>query len=558
MGLLDTRRISRRKLLVEAGSAALLAAALGACAPISAPPATQAPAAKPAATEPPKPAGTSAPAPAGTAAPAATTAPAAAQPKKGGTLRFGKMGDIRGKDPHPLGADQYAMVNLTWDTPTRYDAKLQPTPWLAEAWQFSQDNRSLAFKLRKGVKFHTGRDFTAEDFKFNIERVRKTEVNSQMRFGAEKVTAMDIPDPYTIVLTFAEPNPAVWDMMETLYITDKENIDNKEFKQAVGTGPFKWVEWRPGDRVVFERNPNYWQQGLPNVDRMELIVYKDISALTVNLEAGAIDIAEQPLDSDLLRLRDSGKFQAAISEFWSDFYYVGSVVNYPPLDNVKVRQAINYAIDRERYAKTALVGLGEAQAIPWPKYSLAYDPDQAKAYKYDLDKAKQLLQQSGVTKLEATLTTSAGTSVNWVTLAEMLQADLAKIGFKLIIETVETAVWRDKLNNRKETSMWNGQFGFSHMHPSTLCTLAFPWRVGANGSNYVSDQYAALVTKASVTVDPVEAKKVYKDLTQLMLDDSFMMPVSPQKRTWLLAPYVKGFGYGVGNYTQMEKCWLDK
>lgn len=556
MSLLDARRISRRKLLAELGSAVILASALGACAPISAPPATQAPAAKPAATEPPKPAASAAPAP----VPAATTAPApaAAGPKKGGTLRYGKMGDIRGKDPHPLGADQYCMVNLAWDTPIRFDPNLKPQPWLAESWQLSQDNLSLTFKLRKGVKFHTGREFTADDFKFNIERVRKPETNTQMRFGAEKITAMEVPDPYTITLKFAEPNPAVWDMLETLYIVDKENIDNKDFKQGVGTGPFKWVEWRPGERVVFERNPNYWQQGLPHLDRIELHISKDISALAVNLDAGALDVIEQPLDSDLVRLRDSGKFTAAISDFWSDFYYIGSVVNVAPLTNKKLRQAINYAIDRERFVKTAQMGIGEAQSIPWPKNSPAYDAELAKAYRYDLEKAKQLLAESGAGNAQISIVTSGSISANWVTLAELLQADLSKIGLKLNIEMVEQAVWRDRLTQRKMQSTWVGQFGFSHMHPSTLATLAFPWRVGANTSNYDSPEYASLVKKASVTVDPTEAKKVYTDLTKLILDESFMMTVSPQKRTWLLAKNVKDFAYGIGNYTWMEKCWLDK
>ncbi|MHB1132775.1 MAG: ABC transporter substrate-binding protein [Chloroflexota bacterium] len=540
------RRLSRRQVLKSVSGASLFAFALSACAPIQSPPA---------ATK----AATQAAQPAGAATAAATAAaPAAVQPKKGGTLRYGKMGDIRGKDPHPLGADQYCMVNLAWDTPIRFDEKLQPKPWLAESWQFSPDNLSLTLKLRKGVKFHTGREFVADDFKFNIERVRKTETNTQMRFGAEKITAIDVPDANTITLKFAEPNPAVWDMLETLYIVDRENIDNKEFKQGIGTGPFKWVEWRPGERVVFERNPNYWQPNQPYLDRIELVMHKDPSALAVNLDAGSLEIAEQPLDSDLVRLRDGGKFSAAISEFWSDFYYVGAVVNQPPLNNKKLRQAINYAIDRERFAKTALQGIGEAQSIPWPKNSPAYDATLAKEYAYDLAKAKQLLDESGVTTKEATIVTSASISAAWVTLAEMLQADLNKLGFKLNIEQVEQAVWRDRNTNRKMTSLWTGQFGFSHMHPSTLATLAFPWRLGANTSYFESPQYASLVKSAATTVDPAASKKIYTDLTKLILDESFMMTVSPQKRTWLLNKQVKGFAYGIGNYTWMEKCWLDK
>jgi peptide/nickel transport system substrate-binding protein len=347
-------------------------------------------------------------------------------------------------------------------------------------------------------------------------------------------------------------------MLETLYITDKNDVDNKDAKVVTGTGPFKWVEWRPGDRLVFERNPNYWVQGLPLLDRIDISVMKDVSAMALALESGAVDLIEQPLDRDFVRFRDSGKFQAIASPFWSDFYYIASVVNVPPLDNKKLRQAINYSIDRQRFVERALVGIGEAQSIPWPKNSPAYDADLAKSYKYDLDKARKLVQESGVNNPAVTIVTSSSITPNWVTLAEIVQADLGKVGFNAKIEMVEYSVWRDRLVNQKMQSLWTGQHGFSHMHPSSLATLAYPWRVGNNSSSYNSPEYARLNRLAGVTVDPVEAKKVYRQLTELILDESFMMDASPQLRTWVMAPYVKDFNFGEGNYVYQEKTWLDK
>jgi peptide/nickel transport system substrate-binding protein len=569
-----TTPVTRRQFVRRLGGATLLVGTLAACAPIGAPTPTQPPSgaapapAKPAAapTQGPSqgPSSTAAPAapkPTEVAKPAAAAPTAAAkpaaEPKRGGTLRYAHPG-IRGKDPHPLGADQYGMVNLVWDTPIRFDAKLQPTPWLAESFELSQDSLGLTLRMRKGVTFHTGREMMAEDVRFNVERVRKPETASQMRFGAEKITAIELPDPYTITLKFAEPNPAIWDMLETLYIVDKENIDNKEFQKGVGTGPFTWVDWRPGERLVVERNPSYWMPGLPYLDRVELVTMPDAQAKVVSLEAGGLEVAEQPPDPDLVRLRQGGTFQAVVSEFWSDFYYLGAVVNSPPTDSQKLRQAVNYAINRQRFVETALAGVGEAQAIPWPKNSPAYDAEQAAAFKFDLEKAKQLVQESGVSNPSVSITASSGISPNWTALAELVQADLGTIGIIATIDKVEPAIWRDRLTNRKMQGLWTGQFGFSHMHPSTMSTLAFPWRVGGNTSNYASDRYSSLVRAASVTVDPVEAKKIYRDLTQLILDESFMMTVSPQKRTWLLAPNVRDFAFGIGNYPYLEKCWIDR
>jgi peptide/nickel transport system substrate-binding protein len=483
---------------------------------------------------------------------------AAAQPKRGGILKCAKVGDIASKNMHALAANNYLMTALAWDTPTRFDAEVKPQPWLAEAWEWSKDSLALTLKVRKGIKFHSGRELTAEDFKFNLERVRRPEVASQMRQGSEKIKDIVIADPYTITLKFEEPNPAIWDTLETLYITDKNDVDNRDAKVITGTGPFRWVEWRPGDRLIFERNPNYWVPGLPLLDRIEISVMKDVSSMPLALEAGAVDLIEQPLERDFVRFRDGGKFQALASPFWSEFYYLGSVVNIPPLDNKKLRQAINYSIDRQRFVEKALVGIGEAHSIPWPKNSPAFEADLVKSYKYDLDKAKKLVQESGVSNPAVTIVTSGTTSPNWVTLAEIVQADLSKVGFTAKIEILEFTVWRDRLVNRKMQSLWTGQFAYSHMHPSSMATLAFPWRVGNNTSNFGAPEYARLNKLAGVTMDPAEAKKVYRQLTELILEESFMMPVSPNLRTWVLAPHVKEFTIGEGGYVYQEKTWLDK
>ena len=482
----------------------------------------------------------------------------AAQAKRGGTLKCAKVADIASKNMHALTSSNYLMNALAWDTPIRLDANVKPQPWLAESWEWSKDNLALTLKVRKGIKFHSGREMTAEDFKFNLERVRRPEVASQMKQGSENIKDIVVADPSTITLKFEEPNPAIWDMLETLYITDKNDVDNRDAKMITGTGPFKWVEWRPGDRLVFERNPNYWVQGLPLLDRIEISVMKDVSAMPLVLESGAVDLIEQPLDRDFVRFRDSGKFQTIGSPFWSEFYYLGSPVNLPPLDNKKLRQAVNYAIDRQRFVEKALVGMGEAQSIPWPKNSPAYDADLAKTYKYDLDKAKKLVQESGVSNPAVTIVSSASRSPNWVTLAEIVQADLNKVGFNTKIEMLEFTIWRDRLVNRKFQSLWIGQFAYSHMHPSSMATLAFPWRVGNNTSNFSAPEYARLNRLAGLTTDPVEAKKVYRQLTELILEESFMMPVSPMLRTWVLAPHVKDFDFGAGGYVYQEKTWLDK
>jgi peptide/nickel transport system substrate-binding protein len=399
----------------------------------------------------------------------------------------------------------------------------------------------------------------SEDVKFNVLRVREDKVASQMKPFSLDIKDIQTPDPATVVLQFDQPRPAIFDMFESLAIMDKETIgDVEEAKRLVGTGPFKWGQWTPGDKLTMTRNENYWKAGLPYLDGITLQVVPDAPSALVNLEAGSVDVVVNPSEPDIARLMADPKYGVLISESGAQYYSFGANVTTAPLDNKKVRQAINFGIDRKRFVDTVLAGVGEATCIPWPKASLAYDDAAAHFYDFNLDKAKQLLQEAGIGSggIDVTLISNAGNK-NLAKAAQIAQADLAKINVRVKIEEQEPAAFQQMFTGRKMQQMWANIFGFNNMYPTTLMVQAFPWRVAGNVSYFENPDYARLVAAGQVATDPAEQKRIFHDLTQLVLDESFMYPLSPQKNSWALTSKVKGSEDLTFGMVSFRGTWLD-
>src|SRR5438094_3007410 len=198
-----------------------------------------------------------------------TTAPPAPQPKTGGTLRLGMVGDVSTLDGHNTTPNQFDTTWSVFDRLISYDTRLQPQPELAESWDVSTDLKQIKLNLRKNVQWHSGREFTSDDVKYNMLRVRDAKLQiPTLRNQSMWFSTIDTPDKYTVVLTSDLPRPAIFDFFEYFNQVDKDTMEGPNAKTAsVGTGPFKFVEWVQGDHLTFARNPNYWRTGRPYVHR---------------------------------------------------------------------------------------------------------------------------------------------------------------------------------------------------------------------------------------------------------------------------------------------------
>jgi len=485
-----------------------------------------------------------------TPASAATTG---AQPKRGGSLKVGQVGDAARLDGQLV-----TSVDATWmpyDRLTVYDANLKPQPMLAESWEFSSDFKQLKLNLRKGVHFHSGREFTSDDVKWNLQHVQDPKVAAGALILQSKwYTSVETPDKYTVVLGSDQPKPATFDFFEYFDIVDSETAD--ALQTLVGTGPFKFVEWAQGDHLLFTRNTDYWQSGLPYLDEVRIMVEKDGQAMMVQLESGGLDAADGPPLPDFARLaKDPGYTQWTVA---SGTNVIGVNTTKPPTDNKLVRQALSYALDRDRIVSTIYSGTGTPEALPWETNSLAYDAAKNKANSFDLDKARALLAQAGVSNLAFDLVTNTG-SQETNSLAQLYQSSLASLGITLTITPYDTATYLDQINNHKYTGAYIGTIAYAAMEPVTrMANSRHLDPSGNSNTGFTSPQYVQLFNSASAEPDGGKRKAIYDQVNDLLLDEAFVNSIASAPARMLTKSYVKDIGLSQHGAFLFNSAWIDK
>ncbi|HZQ36193.1 MAG TPA: ABC transporter substrate-binding protein [Dehalococcoidia bacterium] len=488
----------------------------------------------------------------------AATAAAGQKPRTGGTLHAAIASDITPKTlPHTVSPTNDILSMCVYDTLIRYQTdQLIATPELAESWEFNADKSQLSFHLKKGVTFHNGKPLTAAAVQWNIQRVGQPEVGSQLLNFAKWVTKAETPDDTTLTLTFDQPRPSIMDMFESLFIVEPDSIqDTMDGKRFVGTGPFTFKEWQPGDHYSFTKNASYFKAGQPYLDGIESKIIPDAQTQLINVQSGTADIAFNVALNDAKQLQSDKKYQVIVPNQWTGLWYVGIDVKAAGLGDRRVRQAIAYAMDRKRMVDTALFGFGQVTVLPWAKNSPAYDPALAGAYTYDLAKAKQLLAAAGAASLDLSYTVSnAYPSTHPI--AEILQGDLNSIGVKTEITRLDHPVYLPKLTGGKMNGLWSGVVGFMYMSPSTLFVQSFPYRV-PNSSNFDSPEYRQLIAQ-TLSAPEAQLPNVYHQLNQLLIDEAFMLPITPSSTPAVANGALRDWLLSRSSRPVLEAVWLNK
>jgi peptide/nickel transport system substrate-binding protein len=550
-------QLSRRSalaLVVSATAASLLAS----CGPASAP---AAPA--PAAAQPTQPAGAAKPAAAVTSVSAPTPAAQSAV-KTGGTLRWGQVGDLVTIDAiywSPVSNNTLGQVN---EMLIDYDDDLKIMPRLAESWEQSSDNTSIKLNLRKNVQFHTGREFTSDDVEYNIMRARdpKNPYAAVVAVGSSWWTSLEKPDKYTIILKSDKPRPGVFDFLQYLRILDKDTMEGPDATtKVVGTGAFKFVEWVPGDHFNLVKNPSYWESGHPYLDAVNISIYRDAQAMVAALESGTLDVADLVAIPDADRLRNDSKYKLYQTHDLGQYFYAAVNCGLAPTNNKLVRQAINYAIDRQRFTDTVMKGFtGEPRALPWAKSSPAFDADKNKAYAFDLDKAKSLLDQSGLTNVEFDIAWSlAGYASEYEQLATIIQGDLAKIGIKTNLKPTDPPTFTQQGlgNNPPFNGMRLSAGAFTQLSEAgSEFALSRTYGYASNASGFYDDQWTQLAAGVATEPDPAKRKQMYGQINDYLLDQSFTMAITPYPDIDALGPNVMDLKYFLSTATNDRNIWL--
>lgn len=467
----------------------------------------------------------------------AGTALAAETPRRGGTMVLAAT-----SDPVTLNPALSTTVNvsyvaaLVFNTLVRHDFNLSPIPDLARSWTVSEDGLTITFDLERNVTWHDGKPFTSADVKYTFEEVLiKYHPLGKTAFAS--VTAIETPNPHTVVFRFKYATPAFLNTIG-LYaapIIPKhvyEGTDptkNPANQQPIGTGPFVFKEWAQGSHVIVERNPRYFRAGKPYLDRVVFKIIPDPSARVLAFETGEVDYLPYfgtPVH-EVKRLRTLKDTEVFMAPGFQSIFMLWFNLRKPPLNDLKVRQAIAHAIDKQQVFDRAAHGVGKlatgpiASATKW-----AYTPD-VPQYPRNVDRANQLLDEAGFKRgadgMRFTLTLVSDAAGVGPDTGQVVRDQLRDVGIRLELRPMDAAAFYDKM-----FVQWDFDIGFSEAStgpdPSigvqrlyvTSNIRKVPF---TNGTGYSNPEADELFARGAAEPNLAKRAAIYKQIQKILVRD---------------------------------------
>jgi peptide/nickel transport system substrate-binding protein len=470
---------------------------------------------------------------------------------------IGYLGDATSLNPVVATDGQsYIAEWPIYDSLVELDDKLGVKPLLAESWEVSRDGLTYTFKLKKGVKWHDGKAFTARDVAFTFYSVLDPKVTTPHRgyfdalVGFPELTNKENPkkpeelaqkpievlDDHTVRFRLRYPygaflavlvNPRAGIVPE--HILKGQDLNTAEFnRKPIGTGPFKFVEWKRGERIVLEANPDY-HGGRPALDRLIYRVIPDNVVLLQELRAGGVDFIERPPLTEVGKLKQTAGLKVLTADNTS-YTYLGFRQDLAPFDDIRVRRALYHAIDVPAIVREVLQGYGAIANGQFPPGSWAYDPS-VKPYAYDPNRAKALLAEAGwkpgpdgiLVKDGKRLAFSlrhdqADQTVKDTTI--IIQEFLKKVGVEATVEPLDWPTFVKKLFASEFEGIVVGWTNFHDPDP-------FAWSIwhssqwkARNFAHYKSPRADAALEAARQARDQGERKKHYAEFSKILMEDA--------------------------------------
>ena len=502
-------------------------------------------------------------APAAGPSPSASTA---AGPKKGGTLILARAGEVTNLDPHKVPAFTSARVfELVYSYLMRLDENLAVQPDLAESMPTtSSDGKTVTVKIRSGVKFHNGDALTSADVKYTFDRIIDPKNAAVARSFFGDVDTITAPDATTVVFNLKTPNAALIAYMahpNTGIVSKKigeANADLSKKETAIGSGPFKLAEWVPDNYMRFEANKDYYVSGQPYLDGIRINVVPDETAITAALRTKAADMAIV-VDAKVARtLRsESGVTLSAKPSLSYNLLFVNT--KRAPFDNLKVRQAIAYAIDRKAIIDAVAFGEGEVTGPIAPGLAnYALPTSQYPLYTRDVAKAKQLLTEANVGPVSFTMLTQTTEPAYAKDIAQLVQAQLAEIGVTMKIETLEFTQWVDRWL-KADFDMAPGLNG-GGPDPDFYVFRYFTDDGNLNFvTSYKNPISSDAIKQARATTDVAKRKELYTTAQKELVNGVPFIWLYVGRDYNATLPTTKGFIHlPTGSIIYLRQTWLDK
>ncbi|UII56653.1 ABC transporter substrate-binding protein [Cytobacillus spongiae] len=460
------------------------------------------------------------------------------------TLIFGRGGDSTSLDPAATTeGESFKVTKNIYETLIEFgDQDTEIQKGLAIDWSNTEDGLTYTLKLREGVKFHDGTDFNAEAVVYNFNRWKTGNSGAsedkvpyyyyKSQFG-DKVDEVAAVDEYTVEFKLNTPIAPFYKnlAMSPFAIASPAAIEkhgDKFMENPVGTGPFVFKEWKRNDRIVLEKNENYWEEGKPKLQQVIFRAIPENSARLNALATGEVDLIDGVNYSDLDSIKSNADLQV-FNRPSMNVGYVGLTNTRGPLQDKKVRQALNYAVDKQSIIDAFYAGAAEPAKNPMPPMIAGYNDD-VEGYEYNPEKAKELLKEAGFEdgfEMELwAMPVPRPYMPDGQKVAEALQANFADIGVKAKIVSYEWGTYLDKARKGEADTFLLGWTGDNGDADNFLYVLLDQDSIGSNNyAYYKNEEVHALLTKAQTLADQGEREKLYKQAQELIHEDAPWIPL---------------------------------
>jgi len=434
-------------------------------------------------------------------------------PVAGGRVVFGITQDLNSLDPH-----------IDTDAGTRdvvfnlYEGLVKPTPTgdmmpaVASSYEISEDAKVYTFTLRDGIKFHDGTAVTVEDVKYSLDRYAELYKGTS---AFSIVESVETPDDKTVVVTLTESNSEFLPNM-VVAVIPKSNVDPAG--KPIGTGPFKYVNYVPGEKLVVEKFADYWQEGLPHLDEVEFKIVPDVETEFVDLQAGTIDIMKYMTEAQIQALGSN-----------SDYNIVESSMNlvqgmflsntYEPLANTKVRQALCYAVNRDEINQFIFGGKSKPAGTHMiHAMGSYYEPATESVYTYDPSKAKELLAEAGYPDGFDLVITVPSSFSQHVDTAQIIVEQLKAVGVNASIQQVEWATWLS--DTYRGGNFQATVIGFDGTMTPSDWLKRYTSTASNNFCHYSNEEFDKLFAQAYAEIDMDKKASLYKQCEMILAEDA--------------------------------------
>jgi ABC-type transport system substrate-binding protein len=485
---------------------------------------------------------------------------AEAAPRQGGVLRWAVANNPGSLDPMTgRTAPDFNALYALYDGLIDFDpANLKLKPGLAKSWLFT-DPKTLVLELEENVLFHDGTPFDAEAAKFNLDRYR-TDPRSNAKADIATVTSVEATGKYQVALHLDRPNAAlpailtdrVGMMVSPSFIKAKgPNID----RTPVGTGPWKFVSWQDNDRLIVTRHEKYWKPGLPHLDGLNIAIFNEPATALRSVVAGENDLVTALGPQQKPVADRAGNL---VTQLNHGMGMVGIYLNYgrPPLDDVRLRQALCYGINRDDLNKAIALGLDETGSAILPKEHWACDPATADYYSYDPDKARKLVAAAGFPDgIDIPM-------VGWsdqlsMQRQEVMMAHLAKVGIRVKLTTYSPSESAAMFFGPAKRGAARMAMIAARPDPSQEYDNLFGKDGYFNAGSVELPGFRELLDATMATTDQAARKTAFAKLQRFEVENALMVTLLFTTSVSVHSPKLKNFVFGPIDKPKLTSAWLE-